>query len=59
MMDHHENAHAAGWEAAKENVLPLKRGRGTKGLAERVEFNNLGSEISLENGTGSKTTILF
>lgn len=49
-MDHHENAHAGGWEAAKENVLPLKRGRITKGLAERVEFNNLGSEITIENG---------
>ena len=49
MMDH-ENSHAAGWEAAKENVLPLKRGRATKGLAERVEFNNQGSEISQENG---------
>eukprot|EP01035_Chromulina_nebulosa_P029665 gene29665-39339_t len=45
----HENSHAAGWEAAKENVLPLKRGRATKGLAERVEFNNQGSEISQEN----------
>ena len=40
----------AAWETAKENVLPLKRGRATKGLAERVEYNHLGSEQSLENG---------
>ena len=41
---------SAAWETSKENVLPLKRGRVTKGLAERVEYNHLGSEISVENG---------
>ena len=51
MFESEKSESAISWEGTKENVLPLKRGRSTKGLGERIEAQNcLGSEIFNENG---------
>ena len=40
------------WEACKENVLPIKRGRSAKGLSESLQKNN---EDLSENNSRDKT----
>ena len=39
-MDTENNVPAPAWEACKENVLPIKRGRSAKGLSESLQKNS-------------------
>jgi hypothetical protein len=39
-MDASSNSNPPAWEACKENVLPIKRGRSAKGLSDTLQNND-------------------